>query len=99
MNNLPKGIQFQKYQGSGKKKYTAILPSGKKVHFGHQDYEHYKDSVPKNLGGGVWSFKDHLDKKRRQNYRTRHGAQTCKNGQKCIDVKYSPAWFSYYYLW
>lgn len=63
---LPKGTRFT--YGPGNKKYTAILPSGKKVSFGHRDYEHYKDSVPKSLGGGLWTKKNHLDKQRRANY-------------------------------
>ena len=94
---LQKGIIFKK--GVGTKKYTAILPSGKKVHFGHSDYEHYKDSVPKKLGGGIWSHKNHLDPQRRKNYRKRHGGMMCKDGTKCISKRYSPAWFSYYFLW
>ena len=94
---LPKGIKFIK--GQGKKKYTAILPDGKKVSFGHRDYQHYKDSVPKRLGGGKWSHKDHGDPERRKNYRKRHGGMVCKDGKKCISKKYSPAWFSYYFLW
>ena len=95
---LPKGIKFQK--GPGKKKYTAILPDGRRVHFGHRDYEHYKDSVPTRMGGGIWSHKNHLDKTRRRNYRNRHGGMMCKKQQKkCISIKYSPAWFSYYFLW
>ena len=97
MTKLSKGIKFVK--GSGDKKYTAIFPDGKKVHFGHKDYEHYKDTVPKRLGGGLWSHKDHKDSERRKNYRKRHSARTCKNGKKCINVKYSPAWFSYNFLW
>jgi len=94
---LPKGIKFQK--GPGKKKYTAILPNGKRVHFGDRDYQQYKDSVPKRLGGGLWSSKDHLDPERRRNYRKRHGEMRCKDGEKCISKRYSPAWFSYYFLW
>ena len=94
---LPKGIKFEK--GPGKKKYTAILPNGKKVHFGHRDYQQYKDSVPKRLGGKQWSHKDHLDPERRKNYRKRHGGMACKDGTRCINKKYSPAWFSYYFLW
>lgn len=94
---LPKGTRFT--YGPGNKKYTAILPSGKKVSFGHRDYEHYKDSVPKSLGGGLWTKKNHLDKQRRANYRTRHGGLRCKDGTQCITKKYTPAWFSYYFLW
>ena len=60
---LPEGIRFQK--GPRGKKYTAILPNGKRVHFGASNYEQYKDSVPKNLGGQLWSHKNHLDEDRK----------------------------------
>ncbi len=92
-----KGIEF--IEGKGSHKYTAILPDGKKVSFGHRDYQQYKDSIPKSQGGGLWSGSDHLDPKRRASYRSRHGSLFCKNGTRCIDVKYSSAWFSYYFLW
>jgi hypothetical protein len=57
--DLPKGIRFQK--GPYPKKYQAILPDGKKVNFGDQRYEHFKDRVPKRLGGKLWSHLDHKD--------------------------------------
>ena len=95
--SLPRGTKFVK--GSGRYKYTAIMPSGKRVHFGHRDYQHYKDSVPKSMGGKLWSHKDHGDKKRRDNYRKRHGGVKLKNGKSAISKKYSPSWFSYHYLW
>jgi hypothetical protein len=95
--SLPSGTKFVK--GSGRYKYTAIMPDGKRVHFGHRDYQHYKDSVPKRLGGGLWSHKDHGDKKRRENYRKRHGGVKTKSGGKAINKKYSPSWFSYHFLW
>lgn len=94
---LPKNIKFQ--LGPNNKKYTAILPNGKKVHFGDKSYQQYKDQVPKNLGGGLWSKSNHLDPVRRKNYRTRHSGMLCKDKSRCIDNKYSPAWFSYYFLW
>lgn len=100
MIKLPKGTKFVK--GKGTKKYTALIPINgkiKRVSFGHSDYQHYKDSVPKSMGGGIWSYKNHLDKRRRDNYRKRHSGMRCKDGSRCIDIKYSPAWFSYYYLW
>lgn len=95
---LPDGIEFKKSTRQYKK-YMAILPDGKRVHFGDVRYQQYKDSVPKNLGGGLYSDLDHYDLKRRDNYRKRHGGKICKNGQRCIDNLYTPAWFSYYYLW
>jgi hypothetical protein len=95
---LPKNIYFT-VSSNKTKKYTAHLPSGKNVHFGARGYQHYKDQVPKKLGGGKWSNKDHLDPKRRKNYRARHAGVINKDGKRAIDVKYSPAWFSYYFLW
>lgn len=93
-----KGMKFI-VPSTGYKKYTAILKDGKRVSFGDRRYEQYKDSVPVSMGGGKWKKKDHKDKDRRKNYRARHGALVCKDGKKCISKKYSPAWFSYYYLW
>ena len=97
MDFLPKVQKF--IRGTYPYKYTAILKDGKKVHFGHQDYEHYKDTVPKKLGGGLWSNRDHLDTKRRTNYRKRHAAIKTKDGKYAYRVKYTPSWFSYHYLW
>lgn len=93
-------VHVVKYvKGKGDYKYTAILSDGKRVNFGNKHYQHYKDSVPKNLGGGIWSSKDHNDKKRRAAYRKRHSKIKLKDGRYSYQVKYTPAWFSYYYLW
>ena len=73
-------------------KYTAIIKD-KKVNFGDKRYEHYHDKI------GLYSHLDHNDKKRRANYRKRHSAILTKDGKKAISIKYSPAWFSYRYLW
>jgi len=67
--------------------------SAKIVHFGDKRYQHYKDQI------GNYSHLDHLDKERRKNYRNRHSAITTKNGKLAYKQKYSPSWFSYYYLW
>lgn len=96
---LPASIEFKRASKSSGKKYVAILPSGKTVQFGARGYEHYKDQVPKDLGGGKWSSHDHLDKQRRKNYRTRHAAIETAEGKPAYRVRYSPAWFSYYFLW
>ena len=93
---LSSKIKFIK--GPYPKKYTAILQDGSTVSFGDSRYEHYKDSIPIKQGGGQWSHKDHLDKDRRKRYRTRH-ANIMVGNKRAIDIKYSPAWFSYYYLW
>lgn len=84
-------VKFVK--GPYPKKYTAILPDGKRVHFGDRRYQHYKDTVPKRQGGKRWTHKDHLDPKRRKSYRARHGA---RDHHKKM---HSPAWFSYHFLW
>ena len=94
---LPKGIRFIK--GKGSKKYTAIMPDGRKVSFGHIAYEHYKDRVPIRLGGKIWSHRDHGDKERMKRYHKRHSKQMCKDGRYCYKIKYTPSWFSYYFLW
>jgi hypothetical protein len=94
---LPKGIYFIK--GNKPKKYIAKLPNGKNVSFGAQGYEQYKDLVPKRLGGGIYTKYNHLDRKRRDAYRKRHGAIITKSGKLAINIKYSPAWFSYHFLW
>jgi len=97
MNNLTEVIKFTR--GPGKYKYTAYLKSGKKVNFGDSNYQHYKDSVPRSLGGGLWSHKNHLDPERRRLYRLRHGGIVTKSGESACKIKYSACWFSYNYLW
>lgn len=73
------------------KKYDAILLNDKikYVSFGDNRYQHYKDTTPDKF----YSYLDHLDKKRRDNYRKRAGAKDYHL------KKYSPAYFSYNYLW
>lgn len=95
--SLPKGTKFEK--GPGRYKYTAILPDGKRVNFGHRDYQHFRDRVPKNKGGKLWSHKDHNDKERMENYRARHRGILSKSGTPAYKKKYSPSWFSYHFLW
>jgi hypothetical protein len=101
MPALPRGTKFV-VPKTGFKKYQALIPvSGKikRVSFGDRRYQQYKDTVPKSMGGGKWTKKNHGDKDRRANYRSRHGGMRCKNGKVCIKVKNSPAWFSYHFLW
>ena len=100
---LPPGTRFEVPTGkTSTHKYVAHVPSGHTtihVRFGSKDYEQYKDSVPPSMGGGEWSFMDHGDEGRRERYRKRASGQRCKNGRRCIDNVYSPAWFSYHFLW
>ena len=99
---LPSGTYFT-VPARGKKKYAVVIPqrggSPLRRSFGHRDYQHYKDQVPKSMGGKKWSKRDHGDKKRRANYRKRHAGIVCKGGVPCVNKRYSPAWFSYYFLW
>lgn len=97
MPTLPKVSHFER--GKYPHKYTAVMKDGKRVHFGHQDYEHYRDSVPKGMGGGLWSHRDHRDEKRRKSYRARHGGIRSKSGRAAYRKKYTPSWFSYHLLW
>ena len=100
--SLPPGVRFI-VPSTGSKKYTAVipLPDGKsrRVSFGHREYQQYRDRVPQALGGGRWSQNDHGDSRRRADYRRRHGAQRCEDGTPCVERLYSPARFSYNFLW
>lgn len=66
------------------KKYYAEV-DGKKVYFGQYDYEHYFDKL------GVYSDWDHLDPKRRKNFKKRFEKSRHKIG--------SASWFSDQILW
>jgi hypothetical protein len=79
------GFEKAKYP----KKYNAILEENgkqKKIEFGDQRFQHFKDSTPLKL----YSYLDHLDKKRQELYYKRHN----KNYPK-----YSADYFSKKYLW
>ena len=86
-------------EGPGHKKYSAILKNGRRVSFGDRRYQHYQDSVPVEMGGGIWSSLDHHDEDRRRKYQQRHSGVKTSDGERAISVRYSPAWFSYYLLW
>lgn len=68
------------------KKYYALV-NGKKIYFGQIPYQQYHDKI------GYYKILDHNDKKRRENYRARHGAQGYQK------IKGSAAWFSWNLLW
>ena len=68
------------------KKYMAVFPDGKKVHFGDNRYQQFKDST----GLGVYSSLNHGDSERRKRYYSRHGKHA---------VRYSAKWFSHNFLW
>ena len=92
------GIHFYKSDREFKK-YKAIVPAklwnkyrdkverDQTVHFGDIRYEQYKDKI------GMYKKLDHNDAIRRMNYRMRHGSQLHQ------EFTFSPAYFSFYYLW
>jgi hypothetical protein len=87
-----KFLRFQK-SNTANKKYDAILENKKtkktkKIPFGDKRYEQYQDTT----GLGIYTHKDHKDKKRRFLYRQRHMGYL-KEGY------YSPSFFSWAYLW
>jgi hypothetical protein len=86
-------------RGPGRYKYTAVLNTGRRVNFGHSQYEQFRDSVPRKMGGGLWSHRDHNDPARRDRYRRRHEAVLTVNGTPAYKVEFSPSWFSYHFLW
>jgi hypothetical protein len=95
------GITFEPDRGN--KKYIALIPQDngkvKKVKFGSKYSAQYRDTVPLDLGGGIYSMFDHNDKKRRDAYHKRHGNIKLKDGSLAFRKKFSPSWFSWYFLW
>ena len=88
-----KGKCLEWMRGTNNKKYKVVIHSKdgskKTVQFGDKRYEHFKDTTPLKL----YTRLNHGDKKRRKNYRARHGASGYQT------VPFSPAWFSWNYLW
>lgn len=69
------------------KKYMAVFDYDKSVvHFGDPLHNQYKD----NTGLGLYSHKDHMDKKKRDSYYARHGKEA---------ERFSAKWFAHKYLW
>jgi len=67
------------------KKYMAVFKD-KTIHFGDNRYEQYKDSTKLQL----FAHLNHSDRKRKNNYYSRHGKEA---------KLYSAKWFSHKYLW
>jgi hypothetical protein len=85
------------------KKYTAFVGDGektRKIHFGHSDYEQYKDTT----GKGAFSSKNHLDTKRREAYFSRHSgtknkADALRKEKNKSGGKYNAKILSHKFLW
>ena len=85
-------IEFKK-SNMKNKKYAAILEHKsskrkKTINFGDCRYKQYKDTT----GLGLYSHKDHLDKKRRDAYKLRHH-------KDIRDGEFSAGYFSMNFLW
>ena len=88
-----------------KKKYTAIVRDVKSgdtrtLHFGHSDYEQFKDSTPV----GYYTPRNHGEERRKRNYFNRHSGIKNKKGAvmkefRASGGKYTPKLLSHIYLW
>ena len=98
-----KVVKFEK--GPGKKKYTAHIKNistrkVRKMHFGHKDYQQYRDSTNLKL----YTRKNHGDIKRMRRYFSRHSG-TKKRGEAIKKEKIKSNGFfnakilSHIYLW
>lgn len=83
-------IKFSRSDRKGKKYKAEVY--GKTVHFGALGYQQYHDKI------GLYSSLDHNDIKRRKRYRDRH-KKIMIGSIPAYRIKYTPAWFSWYYLW
>lgn len=101
-------VRFRK--GKGRHKYTVDVKHKKTgdvrtLSFGHNEYQQFRDSVPKSLGGGLYSNMDHNDVSRRKNYFSRHSSGI-KQKQKALKHEieksgglFTPKILSHQYLW
>lgn len=77
------------------KKYSVITPSGKKIHFGAINMQHYKDST----GLGLYSHLDHNDEERRKRYLARAKGIKNKRGDKTWENPETANYYSVKFLW
>lgn len=96
-------IKIKKSKRKGKK-YVAFVRNkeGKErtIHFGSVEYAQFKDSS----GVGAYTHKDHGDKKRRDNYFSRHSgiknkSQALKKEIAKSGGKYNAKILSHRFLW
>lgn len=85
-------VRFRKSR-TRNKKYDAIIrrkTTGREyvIPFGDSRYQQYKDAT----GLGLYSYLDHQHERRRALFRARQEKHIAEN-------YYSPAYFSFYYLW
>lgn len=93
-------VEFSLPPEHSNKKYRATIynKSGKKVktlYFGQKGYQQYQDKTPLK----AYQNLDHLDKKRRINYRKRHSKILKKDGTPAYQDPLSPSFYSWNFLW
>ena len=89
-------IKIGKYEyekSTRKHKKLMVKVDGKKIHFGDNRLQHFKDKT------GIWKSLDHNDPKRRKNYLTRSAGIKDKNGNLTKDNPKSPNYHSRRILW
>jgi hypothetical protein len=80
------GFTFKAPSKRKNKKYDVYYDDIYLTSFGQLPYEHYEDKI------GYYRDLNHYDKKRRDNYRTRHRHDN-------LDDISSAGFWSYYFLW
>lgn len=76
------------------KKYKVFY-NGNWIHFGHRKMQQYRDST----GLGLYSHLDHLDKRRRDNYRARAKGIKNDKGEYTYKNPNYANYYSYWFLW
>ena len=97
-------VKFEKSKIDGKK-YVAIVKnldtgSMRKIHFGGDGYEQFKDSTPL----GLYSHVNHGSVKRKRNYFSRHSGIKTKREAVIKELRKSKGYYnakilSHIYLW
>ena len=92
-------------KGKFPKKYTAhvkdkVRKTIRKIHFGDQNYEQFKDRTR----NGLYSKKNHGDKRRQQNYYSRHSGEKVRHVAIAKEIRKSKGYYnakilSHQYLW
>lgn len=91
-----KGVKVGKYtyyKSTNPDKKLMVVVNGKTIHFGARDMQHYKDRT------GIWKSKDHLDPKRRENYKKRAGGIRGKGGNLTVNDPTKANYHAYHILW
>lgn len=93
----PKNVVFTKSTRRNKKYRVDFDYDGVHhvLHFGHTDYQHYRDST----GLGLYSDLDHNDKTRRKAYQRRARFIKNKAGELTVFDPLSANYWAFRFLW